>query len=134
MSGFQKKRPTLQFPRTSSNKPSEPATPREFKSRNSLTNQGFWHFLVETKLLPNLEEQPHKEMANELEEMLPLPGTGMKRKIYLAPRYSYKSALVKAFMIYAYLLEPNVRIVYGRASEADAEDVLLSTKLMLVDN
>lgn len=95
----------------------------------------FWIFCQETKVLADLCEQPHKEMCDELEEMLPsFGGWKQKKKIYLAPRGSFKTSLVKAFMIYCYLKFPNIRIVYGRATLKAAQDVLRSTKEMLTQN
>jgi predicted phage terminase large subunit-like protein len=109
--------------------------PRLESPESARVLETFWIFCQETKVLEDLCEQPHKEMCDELEEMVPVFG-GWKqhKKIYLAPRGSFKTSLVKAFIIYCYLKFPNIRIVYGRATHKAAMDVLRSTKEMLTQN
>jgi predicted phage terminase large subunit-like protein len=95
----------------------------------------FYVFCRDTKIIPNIEPQPHREMCDEMEACLPNFGAKEQKKaIYLAPRYTYKTSLVKAFMIYAYFKFPNIRIVYGRAVHDDAKEVLRAVKDILTGN
>jgi len=80
-------------------------------------------------MVPDYCEQPHDEMCDELEEQVPeFLSRRQKKKVYLAPRGSYKTSLVKAFIVYCIYKYPDIRIVYGRANDADAMTVLRSIK------
>lgn len=86
-------------------------------------------------MVPDYRKQPHEEMCDEMESLLPDRLTRrQKKKVYLAPRGSYKTSLVKAFMVWCYLKWPDIRMVYGRANDDDAKRVLRSVKDALTRN
>ncbi len=86
-------------------------------------------------MVPDYQAQPHDEMCDELESQIPIFGTRrQKKKVYLAPRGSYKTSLIKAFIVYVILKYPNIRIVYGRANDQDAAAVLRSIKNAMQNN
>jgi predicted phage terminase large subunit-like protein len=92
---------------------------------------GFYIFCRDSGALRDYDDQPHREMCDELESLIPGKSRRQQKKLYLAPRGSYKTSILKAFMVYCYLLNPNIRIVYGRANQVDAMQVLLSVKKFL---
>jgi predicted phage terminase large subunit-like protein len=95
----------------------------------------FYIFCRDTRIVPDYCDMPHREMCDELEACIPEFGQRrQKKKIYLAPRHSYKTSIIKAFMIFLYLKFPNIRIVYGRATHEDAKGVLLAVKEILTRN
>lgn len=90
----------------------------------------FYTFCVCTKLLPDLAEKPHLEMCDELQDYFPVgpDADHTMKEIFLAPRGSFKTSVLKAFMVYCYLRNPNIRMVYGRAGHEDAKKVLRSVR------
>jgi len=104
-----------------------------------------FHFIRETKLVyrpgSDIQEQPGREMCRELEMTIPKFGTDIQqRKLYLAPRNSFKTSIAQAFMIYMALLFPQIRMLLIRATHNDAILVLrsimqsLSTNAVIVAN
>ena len=91
--------------------------------------QGAWYY-----------SQPHDEMCDELEEAFPQIGTGTdpKKKIFLTPRYTYKTSLLLAFMAYVFLkyreMGVDAAIDYVRAEASLAQDVLFELKMNLESN
>jgi hypothetical protein len=91
--------------------------------------QGVWYY-----------EQPHDEMCDELDEMVPRIGAhgARNKKIYLAPRYTYKTSLLLCFMAFLFLKFREegieVSIDYVRAACDLAEEVLFELKMHLTQN
>ena len=67
--------------------------------RDFILGHGLYHFCKQTGVCPDIVEQPHREMCAEIEVMEPpfASGTRQRRKLYLAPRYTYKTSLIVAF-------------------------------------
>lgn len=87
----------------------------------------FYHFCKESRLVPNIEEEPGREMCAEFESTIPQWGTeNQQSKLYLAPRNTFKTSIAQAFAIYLMLLFPNIRILLIRATHQDAIVVLRS--------
>lgn len=119
--------------------------------RKPVILSSFWNMLCITKVLPDIEEQPHKEMAEEMEKATPprlLPRPGLPggpvvdalnpegildqiKGVFLAPRGTFKSMLGVAFCVYLILKYPDVRIMLLRAVQQDAIDMLTALKTML---
>lgn len=100
-----------------------------------LSEDRFYHFCVHSKLVPNIEEQPGREMCREFEDTIPGWGTDIqKRKLYLAPRNTFKTSIALAFAIYLILLFPNIRILLVRATHDDAIGILRSIRHSLSTN
>ena len=104
-----------------------------------------FHFCRQTKLVykngNDIADQPGREMCREMEATLPLWGERRRqRKLYLAPRSTFKTTILQAFAIYMVLRYPNIRILLIRATHADAIGVLrsimqsLSTNTVVVNN
>jgi hypothetical protein len=97
----------------------------------------FNSFCIGTKVLPDYCVQPHEEMCNEMEQCIPDFETdepSQKKEIYLAPRYSYKTSILVAFVCYVILKYANIRITLGRATHSDSKDTLSKVKQTLVMN
>lgn len=95
----------------------------------------FKTFARHSGMVPDYQEQPHDEMCDNLESQVPEFGSkSQKKKVYLAPRGSYKTSLIKAFMVYCIYKWPDIRIVYGRANDQDAAGVLRSVKNAMQNN
>jgi hypothetical protein len=93
-------------------------------------------FCVLTKLVPDIREQPHREMCEEMEEMVPdFEGrAGKRRKLFLAPRYTYKTSLVIALIIYLLCKYPQIKILIYRAQRDTAQGMLREVKGHLTRN
>lgn len=104
------------------------------KQRDSLLRD-FYNFCILTRIVPDIEEQPHREMCAEIEEMVPtFLGGGQRRKLYLAPRFSYKSSLIIAFICYLLCKYPNIKILLYRAQRDSAQSMLREVKAHLTRN
>lgn len=100
-----------------------------------LKEDRFYHFCVVSRLVPDIQEQPGREMCREFEDTLPRWGSDeQKRKLYLAPRNTYKTTIAMAFAIYLMLLFPNIRILLVRATHDDAIGILRSIRHSLSTN
>ena len=94
-----------------------------------------YHFIRETRLCPDIKPQPGKEMCRELEATHPQFGTDLQqRKLYLAPRSTFKTSIAQANFIYLALLYPNIRMLLVRATHNDAIVVLRSIMQSLSSN
>ena len=92
----------------------------------------FFVFCRDTKIIDPIFDQPHKEMCDELELCQPHFGSGIQHKeLYLAPRKTYKTSLIVAFIIYNILKQPNIRIGLGRATADLANGLLFAVKQKL---
>lgn len=84
--------------------------------------------------------QPHDEMDDELEMARPDIGIGttQKKVLYLAPRYTYKTSKVKAFMIFLILwfreYGIDIAMQYVRSKAEAAEEVLFELKQDMQSN
>lgn len=112
-----------------------PLEGHEERANQLLTD--FDTFVRGTKILPDYCVLPHKEMCDEMEQCLPDFETSIeetdteslqKKKIYLAPRYSYKTSILVAFVVFCFLKFANIRITLGRATSRDAKDTLSKVK------
>jgi hypothetical protein len=114
-------------------------TPKQ-KTKRAFLLSRFRHFAKFSDVIPLFEDQPHLEMADEMELAKPKIGKGDEqwKEVYLAPRYTYKTTLEVAFMIYLilYFREQGVDISmdFVRATSALAEDVLYEVKVNLESN
>jgi hypothetical protein len=100
-----------------------------------------WTFCAETKVLPDLREQPHREMCAEIDACEPSFGREeeLKKKIYLAPRYTYKTSIIAAHDARLVLKSAckdifpgyDIRIVLVRAIIQDSMAMLASIQQML---
>lgn len=94
-----------------------------------------YHFCVESRLVPDIEEEPGREMCRELEMTIPEMGSHrIINKLYLAPRNTFKTSIVQAFAIYLMLLYPDIRILLIRATHDDAIGILRSIRQSLTGN
>ncbi len=94
-----------------------------------------FHFCKESRMVPLIEDEPGREMCAELESTIPRWGTDeQQRKLYLAPRNTFKTTIVQAFVVYLLLLYPNVRILIVRATHNDAIGILRSIMQTLSSN
>jgi hypothetical protein len=101
-------------------------------TRREYILSSFFIFCRDSGIIYPIYEQPHKEMCDELERCEPIPGTGVQHKeLYLAPRKTYKTSLVVAFIIYCILRNPNIRIGLGRATAQLARGLLFEVKQKL---
>ena len=92
----------------------------------------FYVFCRDTQIIDPIYDQPHKEMCDELEGCEPNYGSGVQHKeLYLAPRKTYKTSLVVAFIIYCILKNPNIRVGLGRATNELADGLLFEVKQKL---
>jgi hypothetical protein len=74
-------------------------------------------FGLETGMCPDLEEQPHREMAAELDAMEPVYANREQESLlYLAPRHTFKTSLVEADITKHIIKHPNDAIGLFRAS------------------
>ena len=95
----------------------------------------FYHFCAESRLVPDIEEQPGREMCAEFESTIPEWGSDIqKRKLYLAPRNTFKTSIAMAFAIYLLLLFPNIRILLIRSTHVDAITILTAIRQALSTN
>jgi hypothetical protein len=92
----------------------------------------FYTFCMLSGAIAPIFEQPHKEMCDELQACEPdFSSKLQKKELYLAPRGTYKTSLVAAFIVYLFLKYPNIRIAMGRATHALAKGILSKIKEML---
>ena len=89
-----------------------------------------------TGLIAPWSPQPHDEMAAELVDMVPdfEGGRTQRKKIYLAPRGSYKTSLVIAFCIWLLLKYPQIKILLYRATRETSQQMLREIKGQLTTN
>jgi predicted phage terminase large subunit-like protein len=97
-------------------------------------------FAKETRIVPDYEAKPHDEMCDEMEKSKPESGTGkkQKRRLFLAPRYSYKTTIEVALMVWLVLdfreRGIDIHIDLMRAIADIAEDVLYEVKTVFEKN
>lgn len=95
----------------------DPLLERAVQARREYLLSSTYIFALETGMCPDLEEQPHKEMAAELDNMEPdYAGRNQRSKLYLAVRHAYKSSLVEADIVKHLLKHPNDALGLFRAS------------------
>ena len=97
-------------------------------------------FAKETRIVPDYEAKPHDEMCDEMEKSKPEIGTGkrQKRRLFLAPRHSFKTTIEVAFMVWLVLdarergIEIHIDLM--RAIADTAEEVLYEVKTAFESN
>lgn len=97
----------------------------------------FFIFCRDTRIIDPIYDKPHKEMCDELEFCAPSFGAddpAQKKELYLAPRRTYKTSLVVAFICYCILKWPNIRIGLGRATHKMAKGLLFEVQEKLTRN
>jgi predicted phage terminase large subunit-like protein len=75
-------------------------------------------------------------MMAEVESCIPdfVEKKGQKRELYLAPRYTYKTSIAIAFVVYLILRFPDISIAIYRASRTLAKDMLAAIQEILTRN
>lgn len=96
----------------------------------------FKTFARESGMVPDYSPQPHDEMCDELESQIPQLVTGrkQKKKVYLAPRGTFKTTLVIALIVYCVLKYPSIRIVIARAKHEESKQMLFEIKSAFTQN
>jgi len=104
--------------------------------REALIGNGFKHFAKNSGIVPDYCAQPHDEMCEELERCIPNIRVGRKRlkKLYLAPRGTFKTSLIRALIVYCILKWRHIRIVIARAKHDEAKDALAAIKAIFKTN
>ena len=90
----------------------------------------FKAFARDSGMLPNYAPGTHDEMCDEMAQMEPALGIGrkQKKKLYLAPRGTFKTSIVIAFIVYLVLKHRGIRIVIARAKHEEAKGILYEVK------
>ena len=89
----------------------------------------FFTFAKFSGLCPDIEEDPYREICDWLESRLPNKKVWKKRRgIFLIPRLLFKTSLVSALCIYAFLVDNDIRITLGRATTLDSQATLRGIK------
>lgn len=119
--------------------------------RDRLTSR-FFVFAKESGMCPDITEIEYGEICDYLESFLPntkniidwrlrtgriqvKPARFAQNKgIFMIPRLTFKTSLVAALCLFAYVLDNAIRITLGRASTTDAETTLSGTKDHLENN
>jgi phage terminase large subunit-like protein len=95
----------------------------------------FKRFCTVTRILDKIESQPHDEMMEEMARCIPdFSAQQQTRELYLAPRYSYKTSIAKALIVYLILRFPDISISIYRASRLLAKDMLAAIQEILQRN
>ncbi len=105
------------------------------KARRLLST--FRTFAIESRVLYNIDPIPYYEMIDEVGTMVPsfkAPSARQKRKLFMAPRFTKKSAIVRAFMVYLMLRFPNVAMTLYRATQDMAKNMLAAVQDTLTTN
>lgn len=95
----------------------------------------FKRFVKVTRVLDKIEELPHDEMMDEMARCIPdFSAERQFRELYLAPRYTYKTSIAKALIVYLVLRYPNIAIMIYRQAREHAKDMLAAVKEILTTN
>lgn len=84
-------------------------------------NNDFWAFCIDLKIVPDLEEQPHREVISFLLH----PD---KYKLLLVPRDSFKSTIMVAFVLWHLAKDPNLRVLIDSRTADRAKELLFHVK------
>lgn len=111
----------------------------------------FYTFAKYSNLCPDIVEDPYVDICAYLQSLLPnTPRIAQWRKerglialrgkweiiyaLFLIPRLTYKTSLVSALCTFAIIIDPDIRIVLGRATTIDAEQTLYGIKTSIESN
>lgn len=100
------------------------------ESRKEYLLSRFKIFARESGMVPDYAPGTHDEMCDEMESQIPVLVTGRKQKkrVYLAPRGTFKSTLVIALIVFCVLKYPRIRIVLARAKHEESKQMLFEVK------
>lgn len=100
------------------------------ESRKEYLLSSFKVFARESGMVPDYAPGTHDEMCDEMESQIPKLVTGrkQKKKVYLAPRGTFKSTLVIALIVFCVLRYPTIRIVLARAKHEESKQMLFEVK------
>ena len=96
----------------------------------------FYIFAKFSGMCPSITELEYADVCAWLESRLP-DRAGVPRQkygIFLMPRLTFKTSLISALIIYAYVKDKNIRITLGRATDTLAQLVLDGVKTELTSN
>lgn len=100
------------------------------ESRKTHLLSSFKVFARESGMVPDYAPGTHDEMCDEMESQIPelITGRKQKKKVYLAPRGTFKSTLVIALIVFCVLKWPSIRIVLARAKHEESKQMLFEVK------
>lgn len=102
------------------------------RTRGEYLLSSLFVFSRDTGIIAPIYEQPHREMCDEMDLSVPHFGTpGQRQAIYLAPRKTYKTSLLAAFLAYLAIRYPDIRMALGRGTHQLAKDILQEIKQKL---
>jgi phage terminase large subunit-like protein len=94
-----------------------------------------YRFAEEMDLMDLIEPQPHREMADEINAMMPdFSATVQRKKLFLSPRFTYKTTLVEADIVRTILKYQDIAIIVFRANRELARQIVGNVKLNLTTN
>ena len=97
--------------------------------------EDFKRFCIETRLIFPFSAQPHDEMSSEMEFTgLDYSRRVQQKKLYLAPRGSFKTSLVVARIIFLLLKFPQIKLLLYRATRETSQQMLREVKGQLMAN
>jgi len=94
-----------------------------------------YRFNAETKIVPDICEQPHREMCEQLKHMEPdFEKVGQRKLLFLAPRYSYKTSCVIGEICRLILKYPDIALGAFRANRELSTSMIRDAKMHLTTN
>ena len=97
--------------------------------------EDFKRFCQETRLIFPFSHQPHDEMCDEMEFTgLDESRRTQQKKLYLAPRGSFKTSLVIARIIFLLLKWPQIKLLLYRSTRETSQQMLREVKGHLTYN
>lgn len=97
--------------------------------------EDFSRFCQETRLIFPYSPQPHDEMCAEMEyTALDESRRTQQKKLYLAPRGSFKTSLVVARIIFLLLKYPQIKLLLYRSTRETSQSMLREVKGHLMYN
>jgi len=89
----------------------------------------FYTFAKST-ICPDIQEDPYREVCDWLESRIPSRKVWKQKfGIMLMPRLTYKTTLISALCLYAFLRDDQIRIVLGRANTQLSQATLYGIKI-----
>jgi hypothetical protein len=110
-------------------------------SRRAFLLRDFYTFAKHSGICPDIDEDPYREICDFLESLIPKPlerGSEPTQTLamFLTPRLTYKTSLIKALTPYAHLkymdAHMDLRMVLGRATLGMAKQTLAGVREALV--
>jgi hypothetical protein len=94
-----------------------------------------WDFCKGANTMPRMKEQPHREMLSELDALdLDYNYTTQRRKLYLAPRFTFKTTSVINWLGRQLYKNPDAKALIVRATRELAEGMLTELKDSMTKN